>query len=196
MTIQLEHRATGCAQLEAQASLFSFICWLFQRLGANRVPCGTVAAIAVAVTMAVVWAGTTLLRRIRRRAEKLSDTEMNPAVTTISPFTLLAETSSRGTGRTMGKMRTIGRQRLETQLCVARGKMVDLEDVVEGGTSSDRDAERGNQLVCARNVSAAPPSDLEAELRAAREQINILVARMNAIEWGVCIGHDPPPEYA
>ncbi|KAJ6496304.1 hypothetical protein C8R45DRAFT_1072535 [Mycena sanguinolenta] len=116
----------------------------------------------------------------RCKSDSVSDSPGNPLTVcsqtgrndTVSPFTLLA-----GGQQPRNWMGNIDLRR-------SPRKIVDLEDVVEGGISSDWDAERGTQLVCARNASAAPPSDLEAELRAAREQINILGAHMKAIEWG------------
>ncbi|KAF7364367.1 hypothetical protein MSAN_01097200 [Mycena sanguinolenta] len=137
------------------------------------------------------------------------DAEMNREGRTISPFTLLVETNdatARDSDARGSKAGTIARQRLETQLRAATEKMVELEELADGSTTThpnpgSRGGGEGGELVSPARASTAALPDLhalEAELRAAREQISMLVARINAMDsaWGMRIGGEPPPEYA
>ncbi|KAJ6450413.1 hypothetical protein C8R45DRAFT_1224135 [Mycena sanguinolenta] len=145
-----------------------------------------------------------LQRRLHHRV-KLSDAEINSRVTKISPFIPLAARSFGTINATRAdsdvrsiSASTIARQRLETQLRAATEKIVELQELAVESTTvtSGADAGRGNELV--REGRTSPPPNLEAELRAAREQINMLIARMNAMDaaWGMGMGGEPPPEYA
>ncbi|KAF7364379.1 hypothetical protein MSAN_01098600 [Mycena sanguinolenta] len=113
---------------------------------------GAIASIALA-GIAFVCASTALFRRIRRRRRRMKfsgDVEINRGGRTISPFTLLVEARSFGTGDATGSkfnadaafgMRsisasTIARQRLETQLRAATERMAELEEMAEGGTTA------------------------------------------------------------
>ncbi|KAJ7861453.1 hypothetical protein B0H14DRAFT_3863447 [Mycena olivaceomarginata] len=117
---------------------------------------------------------------------------MGGGVATISPFTLIPEASSSPGARTaLGQdsdlrsisASTLTRHRLETQLCAATEKMVDLQAQEE--------------------LAGHDPgvSEVEAQLQAAREQIDVLVTRINALEensdsaWERVIGDELPPEY-
>jgi hypothetical protein len=131
------------------------------------------------------------------------------AATTISPFTLITEASTpRSRSATLSEESdvrsispsTIARQRLETQLHAATEKVADLEgrERFDGGDGSADSSMR--RLMSARSASTRLP-EVEAQLQAAREQIDMLVTRINALEensdagWGRVIGDEPPPEY-
>ncbi|KAJ6496342.1 hypothetical protein C8R45DRAFT_1132480 [Mycena sanguinolenta] len=74
----------------------------------------------------------------------------------------------------------------------ATEKTVELEEMAEGAPNAGGCGGAGRR---AEHVSPARPVDSEAELRA---QINMLVARVNAMDagWGMGMGGEPPPEYA
>ncbi|KAJ6496269.1 hypothetical protein C8R45DRAFT_985435 [Mycena sanguinolenta] len=176
--------------LTPDSSVFQNILW-------SSLPSGAIAGIAVIVIVFVVCVITLLWliwqRRLHHRV-KLSDAEVNGELTTIPPFMPPEESDARSTSAS-----TIARQSLETQLRAAAEKMAELEELTAGSTTtiSEPDASGGNESV-GSGSAASPPPDLEAELRAAREQINVLIARMNALDaaWGMGMGVEPPPEYA
>ncbi|KAF7364375.1 hypothetical protein MSAN_01098100 [Mycena sanguinolenta] len=181
--------------------------------------------ILLCASIALFWR---IRRRRRQSCAQIfdCDAEMNRGGRTISPFTLLvaARSVGNGSGNATGasgeldadadacgiSASTIGRQRLETQLRAAT-KMVELEELAEGTTTSHSNpgnrggggggGEGGEELVSPTGASAAAPPELrslEAELVAAREQNDILMARINAMDsaWGMGIGGEAPPEYA
>jgi hypothetical protein len=89
------------------------------------------------------------------------------------------------------------RQRLETQITAAEGKMAHLEGLEKSkipGTTGGSVAHEISRLMPGsspvRREVGSP--NLEAQLQATRAQINVLVARMNAIETNT----EPPPQYA
>jgi hypothetical protein len=130
----------------------------------------------------------------------------------VFPFTLPPQTGSLGhLGNTgpieSGDARMITRQRLEAQLFATKETLTDLENL-----TSPRIARSATQrflgLVPRRNklTRGAPPiratanvatsTNVEAELRAAREQINMLFARISALEGDSDDQtRGPPPEY-
>ncbi|KAF7364340.1 hypothetical protein MSAN_01094300 [Mycena sanguinolenta] len=242
--------------------------------GKHQLSSGAVAGIAVIVVLFLVCASITLLQIRRRRLHhrvKLSDAEMTGGVTMISPFKLLQEVRSFGSGsatdagfdagsisttiitrerlemqlhaateeeleaqaegdttsgpNTGGEgvepvppasdsaaspaelhaarefdarsisTTTTTRQRLQMELRAATEKMVDLEQLAERGASSNA---RGSRPPSTASALAIPPPDLQAELRAAREQISTLVTQIHAMNsmWGMGMGDELPPEYA
>ncbi|KAJ6496303.1 hypothetical protein C8R45DRAFT_985543 [Mycena sanguinolenta] len=170
--------------------------------GKHKLSSGAVAGIAVVVIVFLLCTSITLLWQMRRRqlhhGVQLSDPAMNHRrrIRTISPFTLLAEasTGTRNTGDANSDVRGIGATR--ARVCAATDKIVELEQLVEGNTPNDPNAGGGRQLVSEGRASAPPP-DVEAELRLSREQISILVARMNAMDaaWRMGMEVELPPEY-
>ncbi|KAJ7926098.1 hypothetical protein B0H13DRAFT_2654011 [Mycena leptocephala] len=157
----------------------------------NHIPVRVITGISVALAIVVLCFVVSLLVRVRsgRRAAKIGTIEINPRASTISPFTLITEAgdvnndSSSDTPRT--RANTIARRQLEKQLRAVQEKMVDLEDI-----------ERRLRQASSRGSPA-----VHAELQAAKEQINRLVERINALEananWAYSegISEDPPPDY-
>ncbi|KAJ6496325.1 hypothetical protein C8R45DRAFT_1094569 [Mycena sanguinolenta] len=151
----------------------------------HKVSSGAVAGIAaVAAVIFLVCIGVTLCWQIRRR--RLRDR----TATTISPFAPASSDARR--------ISAIARERLETQLRAATEK---IEELTEGSTGtsvasapSTGEGGAGSELVSPASASAP---HLEAELRTAREQINMLAARIDAMDsvWGIG-GDESPPEYA
>ncbi|KAJ7653010.1 hypothetical protein B0H17DRAFT_1214778 [Mycena rosella] len=125
---------------------------------------------------------------------------------TISPFTLIRQIDGPSDGTTTPTVNPdahsvsasmIARLQSATELPGVEEKMVDLEDEVR------RTSIRGSR---ARRLSR-PPSlratspDVDAQLQAARDQISMLMMRMNAVEantdpgWDMGISDRPPPQY-
>jgi uncharacterized coiled-coil protein SlyX len=91
--------------------------------------------------------------------------------------------------------RTIARR--ETQLHAVQEKMVDLEDTTSSGSDS-LGGHRILRLMRMRTASNRGSPEVHAELQAAKEQINVVVERMNALEVNANWAHgedDPPPNY-
>ncbi|KAK7060007.1 hypothetical protein R3P38DRAFT_976810 [Favolaschia claudopus] len=155
---------------------------------------GTIAGISVAAVIAILGVCTL-------------DLEIDPVALTISPFTLnqnhgqpdalRLETSS-----VVGS--TLAQSVLQTELQAATEKVAELEDQERrsetGAPQSTR--QRLWRLVSARAMARNQPSDLEAQLQVAREEISMLVTRINALEassdlvWGGGGIEEPPPDYA
>lgn len=128
----------------------------------------------------------------------------------VFPFTLPPQTGSLGhLGNTgpieSGDARMITRQRLEAQLFATKETLTDLENL-----TSPRIARSATPrfLGLGRNklTRGAPPiratanvatsTNVEAELQAAREQINMLFARISALEGDSDDQtRGPPPDY-
>ncbi|KAJ7844884.1 hypothetical protein B0H14DRAFT_2775713 [Mycena olivaceomarginata] len=183
----------------------------------SRIHARGIAVIAVALSIFLFCFAAILVWHIRRRrrqrqAAKSSEMRIDRATTTISPFTLITEASTpRSRSATLSEesdvrsisASTIARQRLETQLHAATEKVADLEgrERFDGGDSSGGSGMRRMlRLMSARSASTRLP-EVEAQLQAAREQIDMLVTRINALEensdagWRRVIGDEPPPEY-
>ncbi|KAF7364376.1 hypothetical protein MSAN_01098300 [Mycena sanguinolenta] len=180
----------------------------------HKISSGAIVGIVVAVVVllcaivAIFW--RIRRRRLRSHAQIFNrDAEENRAGRTISPFTLLVEDRSISASNTTDadsdtrsiSSSTTTRQRLETQLRAATEKRVELEELAEGSTAGDPNAGRGGEreFVSPTQASTAPApnSDLVAELRAARAQINMLSARMNDVDSVLGMGmREPPPQYA
>ncbi|KAJ6496371.1 hypothetical protein C8R45DRAFT_926879 [Mycena sanguinolenta] len=110
----------------------------------------------------------------------------------------------------------IARQQLETQLRAATEKMVELEELAEGDPNAVLDGSGGEggaeerpgqereqgegqgQGAGGIREGQGPPPDWEVQMRAAKAQIDMLLARMNAMDsaWGMGVGSEPPPQYA
>ncbi|KAF8140984.1 hypothetical protein K438DRAFT_1878937 [Mycena galopus ATCC 62051] len=171
---------------------------------------GTLAAIAIAVTIFLLCLAGTVLWQIRRRRRqkrtaKRRDMENTRAFTTISPFTLISQATSPEPGSenaTVGEdsdmhsisASTIARQRLEMQLRAATEKMGDLEVQARGdGTTGGSGIREIWRRVSARSAETRSSPDVEAQLRA---EIDLLHARINAMEANSDSAWDePPPEY-
>ncbi|KAJ7862849.1 hypothetical protein B0H13DRAFT_1899842 [Mycena leptocephala] len=168
----------------------------------HRTPPGTIAGIVVGVAILLISGTIVLCWRIRRarHAALLSEKE------TILPFitqyggrsTLGTDSSARSVSKSSNG---ITRQHLQTQLLTATEKMTDLEHrAVQGGAAGGSSVYRIWRRMSASGKSPPNP-DLEAELHTAREQINIIVARMNALEAhtdylsGMADGREAPPGY-
>jgi hypothetical protein len=137
--------------------------------------------------------------------------ELHRAAAAISPFNLIThiDTPSRGNAALgvesgVRSPNAITRQLLEMQLLAVAEKMYDLQDrerLLVGGSRNGSGLPRMWRLMSVRSASTRPPPDVEAQLQTAREQTNMLVARINALEansdsaWGRVIGDEPPPEY-
>ncbi|KAF8161895.1 hypothetical protein K438DRAFT_1859213 [Mycena galopus ATCC 62051] len=176
---------------------------------------GTLAAIAMAVTIFLLCLAATVLWQIRRRRRqkrtaKRRDMENTRAFTTISPFTLIPQATScepASENATLGEdsdvrsisASTIARHRLEMQLREATEKMGDLEAQARGdGTTGGSGIREIWRRVSARSADTRSSPDVEAQLRT---EIDLLHARINAMEansdaaWGRIVGDEPPPEY-
>ncbi|KAK7047041.1 hypothetical protein R3P38DRAFT_96613 [Favolaschia claudopus] len=169
---------------------------------------GTITGISVAAVIAILGVGTVFwyFRRVRRQRlmRRHRDLEIGPVALTISPFTLLNQNHWQPdalrleTSSVVGS--TLARSVLQTELQAATDKVAELEDQErrsEGRAQSTR--RRLWRLTSARWRSQ---SDLEAQLQAAREEISMLVTRINALEansdfvWGGGGIEEPPPDYA
>ncbi|KAK7050183.1 hypothetical protein R3P38DRAFT_3605917 [Favolaschia claudopus] len=147
---------------------------------------------SILVICVLVCAGVTIfwyIRRLqRRRSSRHRESGLDLLARTISPFTLLNQANE---GRSNPDTRSIdgsmhAREVLRTELQAVTEKVAELEDQETrrhsetGASHSTR--QRLWRLVSARGRARSPPSDLEAQLQAAREEISILVMRMNALE--------------
>ncbi|KAF8145874.1 hypothetical protein K438DRAFT_1781589 [Mycena galopus ATCC 62051] len=151
------------------------------------IPTGSVAGIIVALTIllfGLAVASIYLRRRLRQRGA-------DPPADTIAPFT--------GPGTALADWNG-HRQRLENQLTAAQERMASLEGLETCATpgvmgdSTERGILRlisGKGPVLRAPVREGGSPDVEAQLQAAREQINMLLARMNALEANT----EPPPQY-
>ncbi|KAJ6496354.1 hypothetical protein C8R45DRAFT_1094599 [Mycena sanguinolenta] len=175
---------------------------------------GAIAGIVLVIIAFLVCALLALLWRIRRRRLRRHQFSDDRRGRTISPFTLLVQDGSfdNRSGNVTGAdahsdaprgsigASTIARQQLETQLRAATEKMVELEELAEGDPNAGGGGGAGAEGRAEHDtVSPARPTNSEAELRA---QINMLVARVNAMDsvlgmgTGMGMGGEPPPEYA
>ncbi|KAJ7187492.1 hypothetical protein GGX14DRAFT_702113 [Mycena pura] len=175
----------------------------------------------ISVTLAVLFITIFILmtmwvrRRLGRRA-----TKQRALSNTISPFSMVhfpanpipnvansLEVRSISAG-------SLTRQQLESELLNAQEKMVKLERIaVPSGGATPGYARSRLRLAFTRGVSSgggtwsrgvpaggrASP-DLIAQLQEAREQIDMLVTRIHALEanadpWGIGMSDQPPPEY-
>ncbi|KAJ6496401.1 hypothetical protein C8R45DRAFT_1132564 [Mycena sanguinolenta] len=191
----------------------------------NSISSGAVAGIVVATILLCACAAVALFWRIRRRRIRrrpfADEVEVRRGGRTISPFTLLVEDRGfdNGTANTTGAdagsdarsmtASSIARQQLETELRAATEKMVELEELADtgdpnaglraGGGQVPRHGERQAQGRGAEG-GGGPPPDWEVQMRAAKAQIDMLIARINAMDsaWGMCVGMggEPPPQYA
>ncbi|KAJ6564036.1 hypothetical protein B0H19DRAFT_1067636 [Mycena capillaripes] len=175
----------------------------------TRLPTQAIGAIVftVMVVMFLIFSGTIFFlrrRRLRRRATERDATQTRSQTGTISPFTLITQidgpsegstgTTADSDARSLSES-TMARHQLEMELLAVQEKMVDLED-----------EERHSTIGGAHRMSR-PPSmpatsgNVDAQLQIAREQIDMLILRINALEantdpaWGLGISREPPPEY-
>ncbi|KAJ7726030.1 hypothetical protein B0H14DRAFT_3002622 [Mycena olivaceomarginata] len=180
-----------------------------------------VAGISVALAILFVNILILLTLRVRRRRYRRRAMEQRAITNTISPFTMVnsptnlipnvanpLEVRSISAG-------SISRKQLESELLNAQETMVELERITVSSVGVTRGSARSRilRLISKRSVSSgggtsshsvpaggrAPP-DLAAQLQAAREQIDMLVTRIHALEantdpWGMGMSDLPPPEY-
>ncbi|KAJ6564038.1 hypothetical protein B0H19DRAFT_1067638 [Mycena capillaripes] len=154
--------------------------------------------ISVVTVIILVLAGTILFLKRCRSQHRV--TNQNPRyTTTISPFTLLTQIDGPTDGNTpiSADSNASGISACTTarqQLLAAQEKTVDLED------EERRTSPRPNRMsppVSTRSTAA----DIEAQPQASREQMSMLLLRMNALEANADsalvpgISGEPPPEY-
>ncbi|KAK7047046.1 hypothetical protein R3P38DRAFT_2486366, partial [Favolaschia claudopus] len=133
------------------------------------------------------------------------DSEIDPAAYTISPFPLLNQSHGRADCQSLDSPSIVGsalaQQVLQTELQAATEKVAQLEaqerrSNSEGGAHSTR-----RRLWWLASERRRSHSDLEADLRVAREEISLLVAGINALEANSNFAEDnaavegPPPDY-
>ncbi|KAK7047037.1 hypothetical protein R3P38DRAFT_2689910, partial [Favolaschia claudopus] len=174
----------------------------------NGVSSAAIGGISVAAVIAILGVCTLswYFRRARRQRlmRRRRDLEIDPMALTISPFTTVrnqnhgqANASGLETSSVVGS--TLARSVLQTELQAATDKVAELEDQ-ERRSEGRAQSTRGRlwRLASARWRSH---SDLEAQLQAAREEIGMLVTRINALEassdfaWGGGGIEEPPPDY-
>jgi hypothetical protein len=122
--------------------------------------------------------------RSGRRAARIGTIEIDQRARTISPFAFITEmgavnndspSDTRSTGAS-----TTARRQMETQLHAVQEKMVNLEDI-EGRTSSGSDSLGRHRIMRLMRMRTASNRG-SPKPQAAKEQINVLVERMNALE--------------
>jgi hypothetical protein len=160
-----------------------------------------VASVVVGLTIVLL-----LCTKHRRRAIKQA---INRDTNTVSPFTLLTQMDghtdetapSRDSDVRSVSPNTMTPHDLETELQMVHEKMADLQDLERSSTTADSGTRRMSSLMSMRSSSTRGLPDVEAQLETSREQINMLVARMQALEattnsaYGAGISNEPPPAY-
>ncbi|KAJ7917475.1 hypothetical protein B0H13DRAFT_1870344 [Mycena leptocephala] len=156
---------------------------------------GTSTAVVAGIALAVLFIGFIVGLILHRR--RLWYTGARRPTGTISPFTLIAQS-----GRTGRDVRDIGVDKLPPRLFPTREEMEDLERRMPQEAPSDSARERILHLISTRSsTSTRRASDLEAQLHAAREQIDMLSTRMDGLEvtadYARVMGtsNESPPEY-
>ncbi|KAF7344132.1 hypothetical protein MVEN_01703200 [Mycena venus] len=151
----------------------------------NRLSAGAAAGIAVAVTFLIfVLFAVCILRRYRlqrRRAGR--ERAVGPEPHTISPFTLV-ESQSVATKESLTDPEGYAPSRTAHRLF----GLIPLRGIRTMGSGSSRTA----------SATITEASDVEAQLQAAREQLNILQNRIHALEGdrnSTERTREPPPEY-
>ncbi|KAJ7873452.1 hypothetical protein B0H13DRAFT_2349023 [Mycena leptocephala] len=152
-------------------------------LRTERIPAGAVAGIVVALIILLLALAVASISRCRVLHRH--------GASTISPF------NGAGTALVDSSTRRMTRQRLENQVTAAEEKMAHPEGLEKSATPGTTGSSVAHGM--SRLMSGSSPvrrevgsPNLEVQLQAARDQINILVARMNAIEANT----EPPPQYA
>jgi hypothetical protein len=164
-----------------------------------------VASVVVGLNIALILCAK------HRRAAKHHPTAINRDANTVSPFTLVMQMDGRTDGTTARRdsdvrrvsPSTITRQDLESELRIVHEKMADLQDLERSstGTTAGSGMPRVLRLMSMPSTSTMGSPDVQAQLEASREQINMLVMRMHALEanvnsaYGVGISNEPPPAY-
>ncbi|KAJ7909821.1 hypothetical protein B0H13DRAFT_2490032 [Mycena leptocephala] len=177
------------------------------------VPPRVIAAICVAVASVVVGLTIALIlcAKHRRRAAKHEATAVDRDANTVSPFTLITQMDGPNDEATPPRdadlwdvsPSTVARQRLETELREVHEKMADLQDLSRSSTrAAAGSGVRGVlRLMSMPSTATRGLPDVEAQLEASREQINMLMTRMQALEanansaYGVGFSNEPPPAY-
>jgi hypothetical protein len=160
-----------------------------------------VASVVVGLTIALL-----LCAKHRRRAAKHGATAVDYDANTVSPFTLVTEMDGHNTPPRDSDIRsvspsTITRQGLETELWVVHEKMADLQGPERSSTTAGSGTRGVLGLMSMRRSSIRGVSDVEGQLETSREQINMLVTRMQALEattnsaYVAGISNEPPPAY-
>jgi hypothetical protein len=168
------------------------------------------ASIVVGLTIALI-----LYAKHRRRVAKHGTTAVDHDANTVSPFMLSTQmdghtnktTPRRGPEVRSVSRSTIARQHLETELRMVHEKMVDLqhretdrERSSTGPTAGSR-THRMLRLPSMRRSSTRGSPDVQAQLEASREQIDMLVMRIHALEananspYGARVSNELPPSY-
>ncbi|KAJ7909825.1 hypothetical protein B0H13DRAFT_2329968 [Mycena leptocephala] len=175
---------TNSSNLTGECSGF-YIC--YSNVSMKRIPPRVIAAICVAVASVVVGLTIALLlcAKHRRHTAKHGATAVDRDANTVSPFTLVTEMDGRNTSPRDSDIRS----------------MADLQDLERSSTTADSGTRRMSGLISMRSSSTRGVPDVEAQLEASREQINMLVTRMQALEattnsaYGAGISNEPPPAY-
>ncbi|KAJ7924071.1 hypothetical protein B0H13DRAFT_1864368 [Mycena leptocephala] len=179
----------------------------------NQIPTRVIAGISISVASIVIGLAIALIlrARCRRRGAKLGASEINRQANTISPFTLNTQiggnvdTAAPGDSDVRSiSASTIARQRLETELLAMHEKMIDLQALERRTSAVATDSSESRRILrpmWMRGTSTRRSPDLEAQLQAAREHIDMLMARINALEadaecpFQAGISDGPPPAY-
>jgi BMFP domain-containing protein YqiC len=164
-----------------------------------------VASVVVVLTIALLCA------KHRRRAAKNGATVIEHDANTVSTFTLITQMDGPNDETTPPRdadlwdvsSSTVARQRLETELREVHEKMADLQDLSRSSTRvATGSGVRGVlRLMSMPSTATRGLPDVEAQLEASREQINMLMTRMQALEanansaYGVGFSNEPPPAY-
>ncbi|KAF8160457.1 hypothetical protein K438DRAFT_1985710 [Mycena galopus ATCC 62051] len=190
----------------------------------EHLPAGLVAGIVLLVVLVLFGLIAGLIFRRQRVRKGAAHQYANKTVqpSTISPFELITQFESAGgcDFASRATEQTGAPHSLHTELREKRVNSPDLESSTVGETTvadsnSPSTAGRRFSLISRRSSThtearsvrrtvstrtAAQP-DMEAELQLSREQMAMLVARMNALEantdtaWGIGGTDEPPPQY-
>ncbi|KAJ7342896.1 hypothetical protein DFH08DRAFT_938227 [Mycena albidolilacea] len=148
---------------------------------------GTIVGIAVGIAVSLLGlAAIALILRRRQRERRIAEGHQT-TTGLVSPFTLIASAEVPGQDMEEINPGETRRQRLEAQLVATKRTVANLESRTSSTTLDLMvQGETGRESVT-------------AQLQAAREQIEMLVQRINALEETVDSSRDtrqPPPEYS
>ncbi|KAK7060014.1 hypothetical protein R3P38DRAFT_977163 [Favolaschia claudopus] len=165
----------------------------------------TTAGIAIAAGIVIGFGGLVwYIRRVKRRRNSgRRESGRHPRAHTISPFTLLTSNQSNQQRSDLATHSiggsTLARRVLQTELQAATEKFAELQE--QERRSEARPHFTGRRLWRLASARWGSQSDLELDLRAAREEISMLVARMNVLEANSEFAGEnariegPPPDY-
>ncbi|KAK7047050.1 hypothetical protein R3P38DRAFT_3423832 [Favolaschia claudopus] len=172
---------------------------------AHGLKSATIAGITIAAGIVIGFGGLVwYFRRVKRRRNSgRREPGRHPRAHTISPFTLLTNNRSNQQRNALDTHSiggsTLARRVLQTELQAATEKFSELQE--QERRSEARPHFTGRRLWRLASATRRSHSDLELELRAAREEISMLVARMNVLEANSEFAGEntriegPPPDY-